>query len=174
MTTEQIITEALRQFAHEDTLLIEYKVGEVSMAHKIAQYLGQYFVDRDVDIEYNKKIDIEAGAVSQKEMPKKINAKPNSAKKPTGRIRPDIIVHERGRVENNRLVIEIKKSNNLKDVNNDHKKLKFLTSAPEYKYEFGALIVVFVKKKEIGKFEITMFSNGMELEGYPIIFNAFK
>lgn len=78
----------------------------------------------------------------------------------TKNIRPDILIHRRGRndKEDNLLVVEVKKNKN--DTKCDERKLTYLTcNYSQYKYQLGAFIVI--NKNQI---EITYFKNHIKKE----------
>ena len=90
------VVKAFQTFFIKDRYLLDNDVHEVTISHKLAEYLQYQFPDMNVDCEYNRQVPPDNGD----------NIKRRSD---TGdRVRPDIIVHKRGSNENNCLVIEIK------------------------------------------------------------------
>jgi hypothetical protein len=83
-------------------------MNEVAITQKLGCYFQEYFIDYNVDTEYNRNYD----------SPKQIVQ--NGRRR---NIKPDIIVHHRGSNDFNFLVIEAKKSNN-RDSGSDISKLK--------------------------------------------------
>lgn len=121
------IDEGLQQLFELDKFLLENKVHERSIGHKLAMYLQAKFDDYDVDIEYNKHgIDI-------KKLPR------NYATYHEDKVYPDIIVHRRGKIKCNLLVIELKATPKTDDC--DAKKLELFTkNYGEYEYKYGLFI----------------------------------
>lgn len=130
-----IVDQVIDQFYRNDSFLLDLEdpASEWSIAHRIAVYLETALKGWNVDCEYNR--------MGQDGEPKR-NAEGVI-------IRPDIIVHHRGRaeMEHNLLVIEVKKDNS----SHDFKKLKDFTIKPEpdqeqrYQYQYG-LALSFVPK----------------------------
>ena len=119
------IDTAIRTLLKNDLFLLRNNSDEWSISHKFAEYLQQRFSDWHVDVEYNR----------DKDRIKELNEKD---------VRPDIIVHIRD-TDNNLLVIETKKSNNLKKINEDRKRLsKFTSLKGKYRYKLGALVIFYV------------------------------
>lgn len=149
---KDIIKEAIRQFIERDKTLLELKVYEPAISHRIAVYLEKIFNDETLnfDCEYDKH-----GNENKKEINIITDAKRDcdcksckkwSVKNSSGNIkdkveiRPDIIVHkERGnKNEGNIIAIEIKKDHRCLF---DEAKLKALVNKDgNYKYKIGAFI----------------------------------
>lgn len=56
---DRIVKKSLDLFYMLDSNLLDYKIGELSLSHKYAECLQVFFSEFDVDIEYNKLIDVE-------------------------------------------------------------------------------------------------------------------
>ena len=93
------IERAIRMLLKNDLFLLMNNLEELTISHKLAEYLQQEFPDWHVDVEYNRN----------KEQLKRLEEE---------LFRPDIIVHIRN-TNNNLLAVEIKKSNNLKTLHVD-------------------------------------------------------
>ena len=120
---------ALGVLQKNDSFLLEQKVHERSIAHKLAEYLQEQFPDWNIDCEYNRK-----GIKSK--LLEGIGECDGHRK--TNRVFPDIIVHKRN-TKNNLLVVELKKSN--LDPKCDIKKLELFTRMEgEYRYSLGLFI----------------------------------
>lgn len=127
---KEYISSALETLRDKDSFLIEKDVHERSITHHLAKYLEKYFLDFDIDCEYNKCDD----------NPKKLSKifddlerqLPLEKKADTHRVYPDIIIHKRG-TTNNLLVIEVKKDNKSSH-ENDIDKLKAYKNELGYKY----------------------------------------
>jgi hypothetical protein len=85
----------------------------------------------DVDVEYNRE--------GHEREPKQLQLPPECTKS-SGRICPDIIVHERGHDQHNLLVLEVKKSTNTGSRHCD--RIKVAAMMEQKHYMFGALVVV--------------------------------
>ncbi|WP_143316493.1 hypothetical protein [Clostridium sp. HBUAS56017] len=141
-----------------DSYLLKNDVSERAITHKLAEHL-QYVIGNslDVDCEYNKNID-DSEVFSKKiyvleseikEMYSNRN-RDHSSVNIQGEsyfelsVFPDIIVHKRGKKQNNILAIEVKKSTSRIDRNYDYEKLKCYTeSASEVNnlgYKYGAFV----------------------------------
>lgn len=138
---ELVVSEALNKLFARDGWLLEQDASEWSVAHRLAVYLEQSLPGWNVDCEYNRQGE---GADSK-------------TSTEGSRVRPDIIIHHRGRPERNHnlLVIELKDTNSDYDV----EKVIDYTSPPdgdrEFQYRYG-LTVVFGKEE----CRITWFENG--------------
>lgn len=135
---------AIRTLLKEDLFLLRNDSDEWSISHKLAEYLQKQFSDWHVDVEYNRDKD------QKKELDNKA-------------VRPDIIVHIRN-TNNNLLVIEIKKSNNLNQVDSDRKRLlRFTSHEGRYKYLFGVLVTFYVAEEYQKPPLIQLFQDGAQL-----------
>lgn len=131
------LNNSLKKLRKKDEFLLEIDTNERSITHKLACYLQQEFLDKDVDVEYNryqnlvKKIPLPKNSVNQQDTEAKT-------------VFPDIIIHKRGSKEDNLLVIEVKKSTN--DNNNfDKVKIKAFIDDKDYKYEYGLFLCIDMK-----------------------------
>lgn len=112
---EQRVERSIDRLLDHDAALFERAVHEVSVSHKLAEYLQQEFPDRNVDCEYNRHL--------------------YEVKRLEGYdsdwVRPDIIVHRRG-TDDNLLVIEIKTSTT--DSEDDRRKIQLYLEEIGYQY----------------------------------------
>lgn len=142
------LDKCLTTLLDRDRELLELDVNERSLAHKLAEYLQCEFPDWNVDCEYNRKFSI----------PKRLQGHPfTTSDVPTddtsGRtVYPDIIVHRRG-VDDNHLVVEIKKRSNRDDLEIDRGKLEGFTHQMGYR---NAALIVFdgVEEPKIEDFSL--------------------
>jgi hypothetical protein len=135
------VKTAVGLFLDNDKKLLDLKVYEPAVSHRVAVYLEKIFNDENLnyDCEYDKYFDLSKST-------------PNGKK-----IRPDILVHKRNDDKNNILTIEIKKNRKSKW---DENKLKELTSPQgKFKYELGVFIYF-----PNGKPEYEWFVNGITCE----------
>jgi hypothetical protein len=142
---KESIQSAIRHLLKNDLFLLVNNVDEWAITHKFAIYLEPYFSDWHVDVEYNR----------DKDEIKRDNGKD---------VRPDIIVHIRG-TDNNILVIEIKKSNNLHSINADKERLcRFTSQRGKYKYLFGSLVIFYVAEDCRKQPVVEFFQKGKHLD----------
>lgn len=130
-----------------DTFLLKNSVHERSIAHKLAEYLQNQFLDWEVDCEYNLK------GLKPKEL-EGINQ--CSTQRTTDRVLPDIIIHKRNK-NHNLVVIEIK-TNNQDDVCDIEKLKLFSDQSKDYKYVLG----LFIKFNSLDVPSLRWFKNGKE------------
>lgn len=127
---ESKVEKAIMLLLKNDLFLLEIKAHERSVAHKLAEYLQQEFLEYHVDCEYNR-----CGS--------------NIKRIKKNRVYPDIIIHKRGNDSgNNLLAIEMKtKKANKKKLDKDCEKLKNFTSlSGKFKYQFGLFLKFDCKK----------------------------
>ncbi len=137
---KQNVEDAINLFIQNDTELLNLRVYELAVSHRIAVYLEKIFDDKGLnfDCEYDKRFDLK---------------KPGPDDKP---MRPDILVHTRNSQDNNKLAIEIKKQHVFR---RDIEKLKMLTNQDGiYKYALGVFIY-FLN----GEPQYKWFENGTEI-----------
>ena len=140
----QKVVKALRVLFIKDECLLDNDVHEITISHKLAEYLQYQFSDMNVDCEYNRQIPPD-------------NGDPIKRRSDTGNpVRPDIIVHKRGSNENNCLVIEIKAERD--QTSKDTKKLKDYTNPKTLGYKFGLFLGIDRKNKYIP--QVLCFHNG--------------
>jgi len=126
MIENRVIIPALEKLTEKDVKLINLEPWEECINHRLAVYLEQMLRTLDVfpynvDMEYDKRLDGEKDVYVDGE---KIS------------IRPDILIHERGKMRNNLLVIEAKKGRPSK---HDLDKIHGLMGE-DYHYDFGCTI----------------------------------
>jgi hypothetical protein len=165
-----------------DSYLLEKDVSERAITHKLAEHL-QYVIGNslDVDCEYNKntndsevfskKIYVLESAI--KEMYSSRNRDHNSVNIQGESylelsVFPDIIVHKRGKKQNNILAIEVKKSTSRIDRSYDFKKLKCYTEsdseANNLGYKYGAFVRFNIGSLNYEAPEIVWFKEGEVFE----------
>jgi hypothetical protein len=116
---------------------------EITISAKLAQYLFIEFKEFDVDCEYDKHI-------NNKKRVENLDSN----------IRPDIIIHKRGKDDNNLVYIEVKKEQNKTNRNKDLKKIIEMTKLDgEYRYKLG-IFIDFHKNKD--RTIVKYFINGEE------------
>lgn len=155
---ENVLFKSFQTLVRIDSTLLEIGVNERSLTHRLAMHIQQhlrvheqYFLDCDVDCEYNRSLDeikrlasVAPGLVS----PENVDAVT---------IYPDILIHRRIRQfrDNNILVIEVKK--NYEPSALDIEKLSKLTKGQtKYEYQFG----VFLGFDQDGIIRVIRFQSG--------------
>ncbi|WP_144972241.1 hypothetical protein [Bremerella volcania] len=153
---ESLVREAVAELKEKDSLLFQVKGSERSITHRLAVYLEKRFEGWQVDCEYSR---------IEKNGDYKVLLHPDGKIKTHwldiggSRIFPDIVVHNRGKVDrqNNLLVIEVKTTWNRDDESQDLFKLKALTGGLTYGqlvcYKFGAFLK-FDQKAHLVDFQI--------------------
>ncbi|MEQ8190592.1 MAG: hypothetical protein ABRQ39_21680 [Candidatus Eremiobacterota bacterium] len=188
LSKEQIqrrVTRALERLIDLDDYLLEHNVYEISITHKLAEYLQQEFPYWTVDCEYDKnyKEEVLTNGPKKQYVLKQINdCRENSHSEAS--IYPDIIIHHRGTKEN-LLIIEVKKALrgktkeklNITELSNEYKttvkKLGDIYKLGEYKREIGyehiLFIELWVNKKDTKKEYDNLIKNGEK--PYELYFN---
>ena len=139
-----MIRRALNNLIKNETFLLDNDASEWSISHRLAIYIEQEIPGWNVDCEYNRQ--------GKGKEPKTNRTKDN--------VRPDIVLHHRGRAscDHNMLVIEVKKNR----IDKDAGKACEYTCAPrggrKYQYQYGLALSV------IGEPQLRWFSNGKEIE----------
>jgi hypothetical protein len=137
--------KAINLVLKNDQFLLINNSDEWAISHKFAEYIQQQFPEFHVDVEYNR----------EKDQVKTLNGE---------RIRPDIIVHIRN-TDVNLIAIEVKKSNNIGEMDEVRERLKNLTdSNGKFQYQLG-LFAVFYVKDEASKYPfLEYYQNGAKFE----------
>lgn len=122
------VMRAVDEFYARDSQLLTSDASEWAIAHRLAVYLQQEIPGWHVDCEYNRQ--------GPDGLPK--------TKANDGKVRPDIIIHHRGRVDpaHNLLAVEVKKH----EGDSDFDKVREYTKPPEgprqFQYQFGLALSV--------------------------------
>jgi len=144
---ETLIKASLGEFFKNDPDLIVVDANERSISHKLAEYIQDRFPDWNVDCEYNRDMKVP----KYLEIPV-VDTRSNDTDGTT--VYPDIIIHKR-RTEQNLLVIEIKKSNS--GVEKDIRKIQAFLESPDYKYDFGLMLIIYTDNKSRKKYDWKWF-----------------
>ena len=146
---KSIVQEALEKFYSNDIYLLEHDLHEQTISSKIACYLSIIIENKNlkynVDVEYNRNGDAPKALIG------------------SGNIRPDIIIHRRGKNNNteldvnNLLIIEIKKWPNEEQRENDVEKIQEFIKDENFRYLNGVFIS-FKKEKDTFSHNIEWFS----------------
>lgn len=134
----QIMESSLSRLIEKDIELIDRRVKEECINHRLAIYIGKYFrqfcAQRNgctVDLEYDKNMDREKQVYDE-------NGNLIT-------IRPDILLHKRGSNDNNLIAIETKKDCFRR---HDTVKIRGLLEPP-FNYLYGFIIVYCPLKSEM-------------------------
>lgn len=127
---DEIVRKCLQELYNQDGQILAQDIGEQAIYGRLAMLMAPMFPLYSVDIEYNRKgLGLE---------PKDIEMPDENGVLTTGRVLPDIIVHERGHNLRNLLVIEVKKSTNPIGDEHDHAKLRALCW--QFRYRNGLFL----------------------------------
>jgi len=136
---KKIIKKTIKHFIEEDSYLLENNLKEECINHRFASQLEKILTNNvyykecgikqkyNVDIEYNKFVDLQNEISIDKEVENSKNEY----------IRPDILVHKRGSKDYNLIAIELKKGYSTPD---DRSKVKDLVDLNEFNYDFGVVL----------------------------------
>jgi len=135
-TDTALVKEAMDKLIKDDQWLLQSDANERSISHKLAEHLQTKLPEWHVDCEYNRD------GISPKRLvfPK---TQPHPDDEHAITVFPDIIVHHRNS-NDNRLVIEMKKSTNPDKGDFDKQKLKAFVE--QLGYSLGLFITVTVGK----------------------------
>ena len=132
-----IVRLCLQKLRRFDQYLLDIKVNERTISHKLAEYLQECFPEFHVDCEYNRFEDL----VKKLNIPEdNIDWDDTQAKT----VFPDIIIHIRGSQHYNLLVIEVKKSTNKNKGSFDKLKIQTFCKKP-YNYTHGLFLRIGLK-----------------------------
>lgn len=124
------LQRAMDRLKDHDTYLLQHG-HEQAITHRLAMYLQDEFPTWHVDVEFNRNLGDAKKVAYQRQ---------DDAAPVTHGIRPDIIVHQRGK-QDNLLIIEAKKHD--EDYSDAIAKLKAATkSGGQLAYDFGLLVVL--------------------------------
>lgn len=141
---QEILNRAISKVLACDSELLERDASEWSIAHRLAVYLEQELPGWHVDCEYNR----------QGQDRDSVKRDPNG-----GPVRPDIVIHHRGGVEqeHNLLVIEIKKKESDSDLGKVCDYTKKPAGVRMFQYQFGLSLALKPRPK------LRWFANGIEV-----------
>jgi hypothetical protein len=126
-SVEAAIGAALDMLLADDLHLLEADTSERSLSHQLAVRLAAHFPGFHVDCEYNRDgFDVKKLALPER------HATDDSLEAVT--VFPDIIIHVRGRTDQNLLVIEMKKASSRVGDEYDLKKLDAFKSDLGYQF----------------------------------------
>lgn len=132
---KNLLKECIDELYDRDLHLIENNLYERTIAHRLATYLQNRIETKDskirVDCEYNGDVDDNKNELRRKRIIALSEKLREIGKDVKGeeefqslRVYPDIIIHERGKNEENALIIEIKKEFDERQVGDAFDRLK--------------------------------------------------
>jgi len=134
----------LNKFIRNDLTLLSNDLHEVTVSHKIGEYIQMEFPEWHVDCEYNRNLS------HIKELWE-------------SNFRPDIVVHIRN-TRKNLLVVEVKKATSKpEEIDADRKRVQELTIAESFLYQFG-LVIILPDNKETKELISEWYSAGKLVE----------
>ena len=137
---ELVVREAMNRLFAYDAYLLDGGASEWSVAHRLAVYLEELLPGWNIDCEFNRQ-----GVAAN---PKAIA---NGAC-----VRPDIVVHHRGRLEpaHNLLAVELKKQASTRDQEKAREYTRSPAGERQFQYRYGLTITM------NGNWSLTWFENG--------------
>lgn len=137
---EVVVREALNRLFARDASLLTNDASEWAVAHRLAVHLEELLPGWDSDCGYNRQ-----GAAS--------HSKPDAD---GSLVRPDIVVHHRGRLEpeHNLLVVELKKQTSGTDQGKAREYTRLPAGKREFQYRHGLTIAI------QQDWRMTWFANG--------------
>ena len=145
---KKIVHDAIKKLLEEDRYLFQYDLNERTISHRLGVHIERNLqaseYEYDVDCEYNKALD----------NPKMISV---------GKILPDVIVHRRGEMHSNALVIDVKKTKASNSDKKDRLKLEELTNPQGGMHYNLGLRLVFPTGDDMedGKILLEWYKNGI-------------
>ncbi len=128
---EQTLVKCLESLVHHDAFLLTNDVNERTISHRLGLYLQQALPEWHVDCEYNRNHDDPKMLDIQRRRTISDDTQATT-------VFPDIIVHHRN-TDDNKLVIEIKKTTSAESDEYDLRKLH------AFKNQLGYELAAFVK-----------------------------
>jgi hypothetical protein len=166
------INKSIRRLIRRDKYFLQNNAAERCIVHKLAMYIQDEYKSYNVDCEYNLNTDNEykrkiiscIKSEYEKVRTALVSRRTHlidDVEYIESSVYPDIIVHRRGSNDHNKMIIEVKKSNNLNDIEYDHYKLKKYTGqGSEFKYPVGIFLKLFVDTEFNNGYEIIEFFDG--------------
>lgn len=143
------VQNALNTFYKNDSFLIEKKLCERCLVHRVAVYLeNERFPGYFIDCEYNKS-----------HLNKSSNLKRVS--NPNGNFIDIIITKRDDKYQNDLICFEIKRWDNYHERNKDRDNLRILTKGDRFGYDYGYYIIL-GKSKEKTKIEVYIKGNKID------------
>ena len=148
------VQNALNMFYKNDSFLIEKKLCERCLVHRVAVYLeNERFPGYFIDCEYNKSL------LNEKSVPK-------IASNPNGNFIDIIITKRDDNCKHDLICFEIKRWDNYHERNKDRDNLRILTKGNRFGYDCGFYIIL-GKSKEKTKIEV--YRRGNKIEEFKLV-----
>lgn len=148
------VQNALNTFYKNDSFLIEKKLCERCLVHRVAVYLeNERFPGYFIDCEYNKSL------LNEKSVPK-------IASNPNGNFIDIIITKRDDNCKHDLICFEIKRWDNYHERNKDRDNLRILTKGNRFGYDCGFYIIL-GKSKEKTKIEV--YRQGNKIEEFKLV-----
>jgi len=148
------VKNALNAFYKNDYFLVEKKLCERCVVHRIAVYLeNERFPGYFIDCEYNK-------SHLNKSNERKIISNPN------GNFIDIIITKRDGNYQNDLICFEIKRWDNYHERNKDRNNLKILTKGDRFGYSCGFYIILGESKE---KTKIEVYIKGKKIDEFTLV-----
>lgn len=138
----QRVLQAINALYERDSALLTQDASEWALAHRLAVYLEQLIPGWNVDCEYNRQGPAQDAKVDEHDQ----------------RIRPDIVLHCRGRIElqHNLLVVELKKRQDTADFAKARQYTELPNAARPFQYQYGLALSL------LDNLELHWYENGRE------------
>ncbi len=147
------VKKALTKFYNQDFFLIQSKLCERCLVHRIAIYLEeQGFQGYFVDCEYNK------AHLNRTTTTKRVS-------NPKGNYIDIVITRRDGNYRNDLVCFEIKKSYNYQGRKKDRQNLKILTGGIRFGYDYGFYILL---GETIKKTKIEIYQSGEKTQDFNL------
>lgn len=163
-----LFRDVVQEFITTEHYILENKLNERTITHKLAEYLQRAFLEYSVDCEYNKmhREEDDDIYVSKTLGLESKMIRSDSIKGIT--VYPDIIVHHRGDNDHNYLVIEVKKKNFADRIRKgqgeesyrDFDQMKLCSYTRELKYTWG----IYLEFEGAGICNMAFFRAGQKYE----------
>lgn len=164
---------SINELLLKDAYLLENDLSEMSITHKLAEYLQKLFPNY-VDCEYNgntangkngkKLISVLKTELKMIKQLQKREIADMEIEFAERQVFPDIIIHRRGSNENNLCIIEVKKSKSKISFDYDFIKLKAYTSTyygNDLRYKIGIFIKLTTGISQFS-YDLKTFMDGQE------------
>jgi len=147
------VQNALNTFYKNDSFLIEKKLCERCLVHRVCVYLeNERFPGYFIDCEYNKS------HLNKSSELKRVS-------NPNGNFIDIIITKRDGNYQNDLICFEIKRWDNYHERNKDRDNLRILTKGDRFGYDYGFYIIL-GKSKEKTKIEV--YIKGSKIDEFKL------
>ena len=132
-----IVESCIDKLIAHDVFLLQASVHEQAMTGRLASHLQDWFPDHKVDIEYNRH---------------QLAVKTAHLLSGVKKVKPDVVVHQRGHDDANLLVVEVKVlgRGTAEDREHAHDKLAALVHGEEFRYRYGLFLELGLNQDQQG------------------------